>query len=203
MKDRIELRPGVWIEVTPRLKKRLGYQHWEQVDVRDAFNFNPRKQKYPTAFLEELDRLAREIGVSAAAAKAGVSVMAIKSYRTRKALAEGKYKICDARSRYTVAQKQECVRRALRLMASTETKVVQYGRGRKYSKAIPKWSEKAAFAEAGRQLGVAGNRIHGAWAAGTIPNPQTSRFERKWGLPGAGAAQPATPASHAPSTSGG
>lgn len=170
MKERIEIFPGRWIEVTKRVKQKAGVRMGARVRatlengrVDEALVRLARNgRKYSGLLIDEAVAVAKEKGAKEAERITGVHHETIAQRRK-------KLKGCtgyDGR-RYTLAQKKACVKMALELVASGGTHIVRVSFG-KGDRTVSVWSKKKAFKEAGRRLGVNGLSIMFQWENGMI-----------------------------------
>lgn len=181
--ERIEIFPGHWIEVTPAIKKKAGIRKSQRVVatlmgetvaaagriVRDGVG----SRKHPILMLDEAASIAEREGIKKAARVTGINEHSIDLRCRQLRRKRGKAKVRDAGVRYTLAQKQACVRLAKELMASNE--IVQKTErcyNRPYIRKRYKWSHGSAFIEAGRRLGMNGRSIEWMYIQGTIPLTQ-------------------------------
>ena len=181
--ERIEIFPGHWIEVTPAIKKKAGVRKSQRVVatlmgetvaaagrlVRDGKG----NVKYPVLMLDEAVRIAEKEGLKRAAKETGIKEHSIDLRNRQLRRKQGKSRVMAQGSRYTLAQKQACVRLAKELMASNEiiqksAKCYHYT----YTHKRYKWSHRRAFIEAGRRLGMNGRSIEWMYVQGTIPLTQ-------------------------------
>jgi hypothetical protein len=181
IRERIEIFPGHWIEVTPKLKKKAGVKQSARV-IATLNNVTrivaddvvkPPPPKYPRLMLEEANRIVDRDGMKAAVKATGINAHSIVWYRRGVIQRRGEYKPSEKGRRYTMEQKRACVRLAQKLMASGEIKVRHgkcYGKPAVYRS--PKWSHAAAFREAGRRLGMNGRSVEWCWIHGMIPFDQ-------------------------------
>jgi hypothetical protein len=184
--ERIEILNGIWIEVSDKIKEKAGVRKSSRVVATlggetakaievVAHDGRRKSVKYSRLILEEADKIAQEKGFRKAAKITGVNKHSLDLYQRRKRKAEGRTKVMQQGSRYTLAQKQACVRLAKQIMASKETvKHVCIMRGRERVFTRPKWGHRAAFVEAGRRMGMNGRSIEWMWIQGTIPLDQQS-----------------------------
>lgn len=151
--DRIQIKPGVWIEVSKRLKKASGLG--SGVRIRNRLEDEERKRvlgdsiqhrKYSRLLLAEASSLADKVGIVAAAKATGVKYWSIMGYR-RELRLQGKLRRHKnpRKGRYTLEQKQKCV-----LLAFAIADKQQRGLS-------------PAFIESGRRLGVNGYSILHQW----------------------------------------
>lgn len=169
MKEMIEIFPGRWIEVTRRIKEKAGVRLSSRVvatiengQMARAAQLLPSKnRKYPRLLVEEALEIAHAEGYKAATKATGVHREVIANLHRSKRGCTGK----DG-TRYTLAQKQACVRLAKELMQDPRTKTVNGWKGGK--RVLPFWSHHGAFVEAGRRLGVNGVSIEGEWLRNMI-----------------------------------
>lgn len=151
-KESIQIKPGVWIEVSKRMRKASGLGRG--VRIRNRLVEEERKRilgsvahprKYTRLMLDEASRLADSVGLDAAAQATGIKYWSIIGYR-RELRREGKLpKGKSVNNRYTLAQKQQCVRLAHQIADKNQRGMY------------------LAFAEAGRRLGVNGGSISHQW----------------------------------------
>lgn len=187
MRERVEIFPGHWIEVTPKLKKQAGLRKSARVvatlmgetieAARDIVRENGNI-KYTRLMLDEAARIARKDGMAEAIKATGIKRASIdlRMRQLRRAGKLGRKRkdgIRHTGSRYTLPQKQACVRLAQELMGSrqTVTKSAKIG-GRMCVVTRPRWSHRKAFIEAGRRLGMNGRSVEWMWLQGTIPLDQ-------------------------------
>lgn len=159
-KEMIQIKPGVWIEVSKRMKRASGLgkgvriiNRLEQEERKRILGQSMKRFKYSPLMLDEAARLAARVGIRQAAQATGVKFWSIVQWQ-RKLRLEGKLpkgKPNPGNARYTLAQKQQCVRLAMRI-ADRE----QRGMTR-------------ALREAGRRLGMNGVSINEQWSRGAIP----------------------------------
>lgn len=186
MKERIEIFPGHWIEVTKKIKKAAGLRQSARVratlaggDIdratKEASRAANKNVKYSLALLDEAVRLARAEGVKVAEKVTGVSQWSINMHAKEQSARAGNPR-WEQGFRYSLAQKQACVRLAQKLMANTETRPVRVPnpRGGWRMGVTKKWTHGAAFREAGRRLGLNGRTIEMMWLMGMIPLDQPS-----------------------------
>jgi hypothetical protein len=186
--ERIEIFPGHWIEVTPAIKKKAGVRKSQRVVatlmgetvaaagrlVRDG----NRGVKYPVLMLDEAVSIAEREGLKKAVKVTGIKEHSIDLRSRQLRRKQGKTKVRAVGSRYTLAQKQACVRLAKELMASNEIKersrlsTLPHCKGMPYVHRRYKWSHRSAFIEAGRRLGMNGRSIEWMYVQGTIPLTQ-------------------------------
>lgn len=173
-KERIEIFPGHWIEVTPRIKRLAGIRPTERVIATLAGGHitkakyeagKVRGAKYSRLLLDEAVELAKSVGYPTAAKMTGVNKNSIHMHAR---IQKGRAGLASRKdgSRYTLAQKQACVRLAQSLMASDETKDKKCRWG---VQKVRKWQHRPAFIEAGRRLGMNGRSIEWLWVSGQIP----------------------------------
>lgn len=155
-KDRIQIKPGVWIEVSARLRKASGLGPGVRIRNRledeerkrimgDTANVVSKNVKYSRLLLDEASRLADEVGLTQAAKATKVNVNTLRAHR-KLLVREGKRKGgAPGKSRYTLGQKRKCV-----LLAQAIADKKQCGLG-------------PAFVEAGQKLGVNGRSIAFQW----------------------------------------
>lgn len=185
MKERIEIFPGHWIEVTKKIKKAAGLRQSARIratlaggDIdratKEASRAANKRVKYSLTLLDEAVRLAAMEGVRVAEKATGVSRWSIDMHAKEKSARAGNPRQ-EKGHRYTLAQKQACVRLAMQLMANTETitKPLGFKRVRRMG-TFKKWSHASAFKEAGRRLGLNGTTIEMMWRMGMIPLNQPS-----------------------------
>lgn len=189
IRERIEIFPGHWIEVTPKIKKNAGLRQSDRVVatlmgetvpaagrlVRDS----NKSVKYPKLMLDEAVRIAAELGLKGAAKDTGIGAASINLRQRQLRRKQGVARVMAQGTRYTLAQKQACVRLAQELMGSGETvsrtgiaRFNNKAKGRKYTFRRLRWSHRTAFLEAGRRLGMNGRSIEWMWIQGTIPLTQ-------------------------------
>lgn len=170
MKERIEIFPGHWIEVTRRIKEKAGVKLSTRVIATlqggevhraagDAGRSLNKGAKYSRLIIEEALRLARTMGERAAAEKTGVNKWTIQERKKKLRGPTGR----DG-SRYTLAQKRALVEMAKGLMRSGEIKTRRARGGKMVQQ--PKWAHRPAFIEAGRRLGMNGRVIEYQWVNG-------------------------------------
>lgn len=154
-KESIQIKPGVWIEVSRRMKKASGLgkgvriiNRLEEEERRRIFGKTVRKGKYSQLMIEEASRLGYQVGMAAAAKATGVNIRIIKDYRER-LVATGKVpKRMTRKPRYTLAQKQQCVRLAIQIADQEHCGMTR------------------AFKQAGKQLGMGVRCIYKLWVWG-------------------------------------
>lgn len=186
--ERIEIFPGHWIEVTPAIKKKAGVRKTQRVVatlmgetvaaagrlVRDGNG----GVKYPVLMLDEAVRIAEREGLKKAVKVTGIPRASIDLRRRQLRRKQGKTRVLAKGSRYTLAQKQACVRLAKELMASDEIVKTPVACALPTCKGMPyvvkryKWPHRKAFIEAGRRLGMNGRSIEWMYIQGTIPLTQ-------------------------------
>lgn len=187
-RERIEIFPGHWIEVTPKIKKNAGLRKSDRVIatlmgetvpaagrlVRDS----NKNVKYPKLMLDEAVRIAATHGLKEAAKDTGIRAASINLRQRQLRRKQGLAKVRDKGSRYTLAQKQACVRLAQELMRSndvvsrTRPCALPHSKGKPTTYRFRKWNHRSAFVEAGRRLGMNGRSIEWMWVQGTIPLTQ-------------------------------
>lgn len=183
-KQRIEIFPGHWIEITPKIRNMAGLRKKEKVIARLADITKsvekalPQKQaKYSQLLKDEAVRIANAEGMREAVKATGVNKHTILMERRLQNIRAGKKQTRQKGFAYTLEQKQACVAIALQLMRSKEMVEVQQRAG--IAKKIVtvrrfKWSPKSAFDEAARRLGMNGRAVQFQWSIGAIPMPQSS-----------------------------
>lgn len=189
MKERIEIFPGHWIEVTKKIKKAAGLRQSARVRatlaggdvdraIKEAHRSSNKGVKYSLALLDEAVRIAAMEGVKVAEKVTGVNRWSIDLHAKEKRARAGQSKHADQGKRYTMAQKQACVRLAQKLMASSETitKPLGFKSFRRTGK-FKKWHHGSAFREAGRRLGINGRSVELMWTLGMIPLDQPSSHQ--------------------------
>jgi hypothetical protein len=181
MKERIEIFPGHWIEVTKKIKKAAGLRMSTRVratlaggDVdqatKEAARSSNKNVKYSIALLDEAVRIAAMEGSKTAAKVTGVNKWSIDLHMKEKRARSGQSKHADQGHRYTMAQKRACVKLAQKLMAGTETVTKRLGFKRlKVMGTFKKYNHGSAFREAGRRLGINGRSVEMMWNLGMIP----------------------------------
>jgi hypothetical protein len=181
MKERIEIFPGHWIEVTKKIKKAAGLRMSTRVratlaggDVdqatKEAARSSNKNVKYSMALLDEAVRIAAMEGVKVAEKVTGVGRWSIELRAKEKRARSGQSKHADQGHRYTMAQKRACVKLAQKLMAGTETVTKRLGFKRlKVMGTFKKYNHGSAFREAGRRLGINGRSVEMMWNLGMIP----------------------------------
>lgn len=159
MNERVQIKPGVWIEVSARMRKASGLGRG--VIIRDRLTEEERRSvvgdagremgahtKYSRLLLDEAVALSKEVGEQKASEITGVKLWSLKG-RKRELIRLGKYHppLGHSRggSRYTLLQKQQCVRLAHAIHDKE------------------KRGSRPAFIEAGRRLGVNGRSIEWMW----------------------------------------
>jgi hypothetical protein len=183
--EMVEIKPGVFIEITARHKKKAGIARKVKIRrsilsaeghaeaLNDVGRLVANKHiKYSKFLLDEAVELQKLRGFKYAVKKTGVKYWSIMGHKRRIGRANGKVTSDNHwNSRYTMAQKKACVKLALSLMQSGETKqttILYPSTGRKLVRTEPKWPITKAFIEAGRRLGMNGNSIHFQWTEGSI-----------------------------------
>jgi hypothetical protein len=170
-RQRIEIKPGVWIEVTPKIRQAVGARKRDRVlatmdgATKDAINTlaKPRR-KHSDLLLDEGLALAQKDGFIAASKRLGINYHTLISHNRKRRLEQGKRKLRARGFRYTLTQKLACVKLALELMASDKTREVSaFG---KHRRTVPLWTKDHAFNEAGRRLGINGHSVYVMWAQG-------------------------------------
>lgn len=186
MREMIEIRPGHWIKVTRRIKRAAGvspevdfgkYIHGSEANLHKHAH-----KKYDPLMLDQADRLAHLVGLRAAAKAMNISYGSLQQWRYLKQISArgGNPSTRKSSQRYTLAQKQACVRIALGLMRRDDSVEHHYNEtATKGERTITRkrWNIQTAFKEAGRQLGVNGMSIQFQYQAGMIPLPQQSTPE--------------------------
>lgn len=185
--ERIEIYPGVTIDVNKRHKKRAGASLFSKLsslsmsesERRTVFRGMAREDnpntKYSLLLLDEAVHLSKKVGEKKACKITGVKYWSLKG-RKRTLIREGKYISAmpnPGHPRYTMAQKQACVRLASQLMEDktmierphTVVRLRNLGATIKQRK----WSHQKAFIEAGKRLGMNGNSVAYMWSQGMIP----------------------------------
>lgn len=183
MRERIEIFPGHWIEVTPKLKRQAGLRPsarvvatlmGETIDAATDVARESRKNvKYSRLMLDEAVRIAERDGMKKAEEVTGISIPSIDLRKRQIRRKKGLPKRATVGTRYTLAQKQACVKLAQQLMASKATvtrTVSMMGIARPFKRL--RWGHRAAFMEAGRRLGLNGRSIEWMWIQGMIPLDQ-------------------------------
>ncbi len=176
-RERIEISPGHWIEITPKIRGAACARKRDRIlatleggTARALHNLVVRRRKYSNLLLDEGLELAKKIGLKKAAQKLEIHYETLVSHNRIRRLELGIRKLKIKGTRYTLAQKLVCVNLALELMASKETKeMIAWGK-RKYT--TPKWTPYTAFIEAGRRLGMNGRSIHLMWNQGDFSATQ-------------------------------
>lgn len=185
-KERIEIFPGHWIEVTPKIKRAAGLRKKARVlatldggHVQRAIGAVAKKRgpsKYSLLLIDEAIRIFREESYKAAEKATGVPMRVIKHYNDKYKARHGL--IGPPRNqRYTMEQKQACVKLAMELMQREDTVERRLPTGRNKVIAthrVRKWNKTAAFIEAGRRLGMNGKYVADAFSFGFIPWPPSS-----------------------------
>lgn len=170
-RQRIEIKPGVWIEVAPKIRQAVGARKRDRVlatldgATKDAINTlaKPRR-KHSDLLLDEGLALAKKDGFVSASKRLGINYHTLISHNRKRRLEQGKRRLRARGFRYTLDQKLACVRLALELMASPKTKEVSVGG--KYRRTVPLWAVIPAFNEAGRRLGINGKSVYFMWIQG-------------------------------------
>lgn len=182
MKERVEIFPGHWIEVTPKLKKQAGLRKsarvvatlmGETIEAARDIAMKNGNTKYTRLMLDEAARIARKDGMAEAIKATGIGkesiILRVKQLRRK----EGIARVRPTGNRYMLSQKQTCVRMAQELMGSGQT--VQRAvtiRGKTRVITRTRWTHRKAFVEAGRRLGMNGRSVEWMWLQGTIPLDQ-------------------------------
>lgn len=184
-KQRIEIFPGHWIEITPKIRNMAGLRKKEKVIARLADITKSVERAIPTGknikysqlLKDEAVRIANAEGMRAAVKATGVNKHTILMERRLQNIRAGKKQTRQKGFAYTLEQKQACVSIALQLMRSKEMVEVQQRAGiakKMVTVRRFKWSPKSAFDEAARRLGMNGRAIQFQWSIGAIPMPQSS-----------------------------
>lgn len=184
-KQFIEILKGVKIEITDRHLRKAGFARKVRLERRlmspeerktlltQAAREARGNTKYTRLMLDEAVELSKVRGMKYAVKKTGIKHWSILGHKRRLAR-EGKYTPAPRRShnnRYTMEQKRKCVELALALMRNGETvqkKILFPSRGKTIVMTRPKWTQRPAFVEAGRRLGMNGRSIEWQWTEGSI-----------------------------------
>jgi hypothetical protein len=170
IKEMVEIFPGRWIEITKRVKKAAGVRVSSRVKatiengrIDEALMrlTESRNRKYSRLLVDEAVAVAKAQGMFMAVRLTGVHKETIAARKRQLRGCTG-----GDGTRYTLAQKQACVRLAKELMASPVTRVVNGYKGSR--RIVPQWNHHTAFVEAGRRLGVNGHSIEYQWLNGMI-----------------------------------
>lgn len=153
--QRIEIYPGVTIEVSGRLKRKAGVGRMKLVrnklddaerrrimgdSLRAAKRADNPKVKYPTLLLDEAVRLSKEVGNKEAAKITGVKFWSLIQ-RKRELIKQGKYE----KNRYTEEQIKQCSELAKSLVGSAYTYTTVAKR---------KHTINSALTEASKRMGI-------------------------------------------------
>lgn len=152
----VEIRPGYSIVVTSRLRKKSGVRvsalsrlralsEGERREVLGRMTPTPNV-KYSRALLDEAVEAAAQLGLKKAAKLTGVKYWSIVQRQREIRHAAGVRHPNGCKGKYTLQQKQQCVRLARSLIATGN------------------FSQGPAFAEAGKRLGVNGGSIQWMWS---------------------------------------
>lgn len=162
--DRIEIYPGVTIEVSQRFRKRSGIgsasllkrkmSDSERAAILEAINKREGRyfRKYSRLLLNEAVALSMTIGIKDAAKATGVKYWSVRSHR-KYLMRKGKI----AR-RYTNEKYLQCAELATKI-EGTPGPVLENG-------LLVNWSQQAAFIEAGKQMGLNGQTVLKFWYQG-------------------------------------
>lgn len=175
MAREIQIRPGMFVEVSDRVRARAGLRPDARISATlastamyVAHDSMTERSGYPVILIDEAVELTRLYGPSEAVRVAGVPLRIIINRMHERGMSMAFFG--KVRLRYPLEKMRECVLEAKKLMASDETVTTQ--KRSRFGKIVPftrrKWSHRAAFAEAGRRVGVSGTAVERAWL--------TSRF---------------------------
>jgi len=176
---RVEIRPGYFIEIDARLKRKAGVKG--KKFVRTRITDQERRRilgdvayqrngcvKYSRLLLDEAVEISKVHGVKKAVKLTGIKYWSIVGHK-RELARRGEFKPwyekgLNRHCRYTLKQKQDCVRLAQRLMADPSKVRSSFVRkGKPVTIEKPKWSQRPAFIEAGKRLGMNGTSIEFMW----------------------------------------
>lgn len=182
-RQRIEIFPGHWIEVTPKIRNMAGLRRHDRIlakftDVPKVVEkaVTSKVVKYPQLIKEEAVQIWLKDGMEAAIKATGVNRHTIEMERRKQNIRAGLTKTRAKGFTYTLEQKQACVRLALQLIQSKEmvTRTQRAFNGKIVTVRNFKWHPQSAFKEAGKRLGLNGSAVHFQWSIGAIPMPQPS-----------------------------
>jgi hypothetical protein len=160
--ERIEIRPGYFIEVSGRLKRMAGVRGRKprnritDEERKRIFADNAAKNfispRYSRLILDEAVNLSKTVGMVEAAKVTGVKYWSIVGHK-RTLKRQGKYTPGaqgNHKSRYTMQQKKRCVALANQIRDESHC------------------ATRKAFIEAGRRLGINGRSIEWQHSQGSI-----------------------------------
>ncbi len=159
---RVEIRPGYFIEIDSRLKRKAGVKGKKFVRTRitdqerrrilgDVAYQRNGNVKYSRLLLDEAVEISKVHGVKKAVKLTGIKYWSIVGHK-RELTRRGEFKPLEKPGcppRYTPDQKRKCVVLAQQLI-----------RGGKF--------QRPAFIEAGKRLGMNGTSIEFQWVHGMI-----------------------------------
>lgn len=160
--QKLEIRPGYFIEVSSRLKRMAGARgkklrnRLTDEERKRIFTENAAKNfiapKYSRLILDEAVTLSKTVGMKEAAKITGVKYWSIVGHK-RTLKRQGKFSPTNngnRGSRYTMEQKKKCVALANQIRDESHC------------------ATRLAFIEAGRRLKMNGRSIEFMWSQGSI-----------------------------------
>lgn len=196
MKEEIEIVPGVFVMVTPKVKLGAGVAKLcrmsstlSSVDRYRAMESSGFIGRHSVLIVDEAVSLATDMGARKASAITGVPVPTIVNRMREKGVECGG--VLFGQIRADIGKLRECVRVAKELMASEEMKeVVVTRKGKKATHKIRRWSHGTAFVEAGKRVGISGKTAERLWLQGRFSLTSNQEVEQRPASPSKADASP-------------